>query len=149
MEINCNFSLDGSRSWDQRCKFPMYSWQRCKLYIYFVQCSNANGHRRLQFPLYFLQRCILHIMILLCSLPGHPWANLAQNISQTLIIIYNVFKDTKKIAMFHAHGHPNVALNTFIIYNVVKNTSYPENFDIQMVNHLDWICIPADTLQLG
>ena len=39
--------------------------------------------------------------------------------------------------MFHAHGHPNVALNTFMIYNVVKNTKKCDNVDIQMVNLLD------------
>ena len=114
----------------------MYSWQRCKLYICFVQRSN-DWHRTLQFPLYFLQHCILHIMIMQRSLPGNPWANLTKNVAQTSLIIYNVVKDTKKIATFHAHGHPNVALNTCIIYNVVKNTKDPDNVDLQMVNLLD------------
>ena len=62
---------------------------------------------------------------------------MAKNVAQTSLIIYNVVKNTKKIATFHAHGHSNVALNTCIIYNVVKNTKDPDNVDLQVVNLLD------------
>ena len=67
-------------------------------------------------------------------MPGQ-WASLRK--PGTSLIVYNVVKDTKKIVMFHAHGHPNVALNTCIIYNVVQNTKDPDNVDLQMVNPLD------------
>ena len=71
------------------------------------------------------------------SLPGHLWVCLTHNVEQTSLILYNVVKNTKEIAMLHAHGHPNVALNTCMIYNVVKNTKKCDNVDIQMVNLLD------------
>ena len=50
------FSLDGKRSGDQRSQFPMYSWQRCKLYIGFVQ--------RCWFLMYFVQRCKMSMCFL-------------------------------------------------------------------------------------
>ena len=48
-------------------------------------------------------------------------------------VIYNVIKNTKEIATFHAHGHINFAQNTCKIDNVVKNTEKSTHVDLQMV----------------